>query len=422
VYLANQGQDSVFYRNDLGNKSNWLEVELTGTHCNRNAIGTRVTVVSEGQAQIREVNGGNGDHSQCPYRQHFGLGQRTKIDYVELRWPTGYIERFENVKPNQIVKYVEQTPQKVLDERKIIKEGEIAALQAERRKEKERAEAAAKTAEPEEIDWNELGAFKKDYLRYKQAIQEKPNDPKLHHEFGMLLDKQGRKTAALTELERAIELEPEAMPYSNAYRTLIRGYGHVYYDRSIRFFEDLAAAHPKAIMPRLNQSLAYVDKMPYPKLGIVSQGQLSNKSLAVLDSILLDDSTCWTAKFIRGMNHLHWPRKLGHAPMAIKDFTELIEMQKKLPPEKQRQYFAFGYIGLGDSYAKNRDEGFEENLRKARETWERGLREYPNSPDLKQRLELFGQSADQHELIEFIDRLRGLEDPVDTDLSRVWVE
>ncbi|UCG34431.1 MAG: hypothetical protein JSU68_07275, partial [Phycisphaerales bacterium] len=130
----------------------------------------------------------------------------------------------------------------------------------------------------------------------------------------------------------------------------------------------------------------------------------------------------WTAKFIRAMNHLHWPRKLNHAPLAIRDFTELIELQKRLPPEKQRDYFALGYVGLGDSYVKNRDEGIEENLAKAKQAWERGLAECPGRPELLERLELYAKSADKAELIQFIKDLRGLEDPVDTDLSRVWVD
>ena len=188
----------------------------------------------------------------------------------------------------------------------------------------------------------------------------------------------------------------------------------------IRFFEDLAQKHPQATMPRLNQALAYVDKMPYPKLGIVHQGILSNKSLGVLDAILQDEPNCWTAKFIRGMNHLHWPRKLGHAPLAIDDFTELIAMQKTFPPQQQRDYFALAYVALGDSYVKNRAHGLDENLARARRAWEAGLKEYPDSPELRKRLELMDSSVD--ELVRFVKKLRGLEDPVDTDLARVWVD
>ena len=60
------------------------------------------------------------------------------------------------------------------------------------------------------------------------------------------------------------------------------------------------------------------------------------------------------------------------------------------------------------------------NLAKARKTWETGLGEYPDSLDLKKRLDLMGKSTD--ELIAYIRDLRGLEDPVDTDLNKVWVE
>jgi len=421
VYISNQGQDGVLYRNDIGNRNNWLQVGLAGTHCNRDAVGTRVTLVSDGLSQIREVNGGNGDHSQCPYRLHFGLGQRKTIDRIEIRWPTGYVERFENVKPNQLLKYTENTPQSFLEERKRFKEAQIEARRREVEREEKTAEAAANVTEEEpQLTWEEQAAFKKEYVRLKQAVQNDPTDPEKRYEFSLLLDRRGRRGAALSELEKAIHLDPDALLYSNAYRTLIRMCGHVYFDRSIRFFEDLVEKKPDAIMPHLNKALAYVDKMPYPKLGIVSQGKLSNKSLAELDIILGMDPACWTAKFIRGMNHLHWPRKLGHAPLAIKDFTELIVMQKALPAEKQRDYFALGYVGLGDAYVKNREEGMEENLARAREVWEQGLEEYPNSEELKLRLGLLTRSSD--ELIEYIRKLRGLDDPVDTDLARVWVE
>ena len=422
VYISNQGQDSVLYRNDQGNRNNWLQVELAGTNCNRDAIGTRVTVVCGELSQIRELDGGNGDHSQCPYRLHFGLGKRDRIDRLEIRWPTGYVERFENLKPNQLLRYTEKTPAAFLAERRRFKDAQIEAYRREmERAARNQPAAAAESDDEPHLDWTELQAFKREYLKYKQAVEGDPKDPMTRYEFAMVLGKRGRKAAALSELEQAIELDPNVLLYPNAYRSLIRRYGHVYYDRSIRFFEDLVDKHPQAVMPRLNRALAYVDKMPYPKLGIVSQGKLSNKSIAELDLILSElDPACWTAKYIRAMNHLHWPRKLGHAPLAIRDFTELIALQKKLPTDKQRDYFALSYVGLGDSYVKNREEGLEENLAKARQVWEQGLAEYPDEQELKQRMKLAARSAD--ELIEFIRRLRGLDDPVDTDLARVWVD
>lgn len=421
VYISNQGQDSTFYRNDVGSKNNWLQIELRGTNCNRNAIGTRVTLISEGHLMIREVDGGNGGHGQCPFRLHFGLGQRKIIDSLEIRWPTRYVERFENVKPNQILKFTENTPQSFLAERKVIKEAEIAALEAELKRQQEEAENATEI-ELKPVDWRLMLTFKQQYLDFIKRIDQDPDNPQFRYEFALLLDKQDRKRAALDQLEQAVHIDPDALLYSNTYRTLIRRYGQAYFDQSIRFFEDLVEKHPDKVMPRLNKALSYVDKMPYPKLGIVSQGKLSNKSLAELDIVLSIDPECWTAKFIRGMNHLHWPRKLNHAPLAIKDFTELIEMQKKLPAEKQRDYFALGYVGLGDSYVKNREEGFDENFANALRTWQQGLEEYPDREELTARVELYGRSDSKEELIDYIRKLRGLEDPVDTDLARVWVD
>ena len=418
VYISNQGQDGVLYRNDIANPGNWLQVEVKGTHCSRDAIGTRVTVASEGLTQVRELDGGNGDHSQCPYRMHFGLGRRETIDHLEIKWPTGYVERFENVRPNQLLHFTEQTPAPFLAERKRYRQAEVEAWKLEQKRQLAMA-AASGGGEQQEVDWAEMASFKRDYLKFKKALMQNPRDPQVRYDFALLLDRQHRHSAALGELESAIKLVPDRLLYANTYRAFVRRYGHLYFDRSIRFFEDLVEDHPDCIMARLNKALAYVDKMPYPKLGIVHQGILSNKSLAELDTILQMDPGCWTAKFVRGMNHLHWPRLLGHAPLAIRDFHELITMQSTFPPEMQRDYFALAYAALGDAYVKNRDHGLEQNLEHARRAWEAGLQEYPDSADLKERLELAARAAP--ELIAFVKKLRGLEDPVDTDLARVWV-
>jgi len=419
VYMSCQGQDGVLWRNDIGKKNNWLEVDLQGTHCNRDAIGARITVWCGDKMQIREVNGGNGDHSQVPLRQHFGLAQAKAIDRLQIRWPNGYIEKHENLKPNQILKFVENAPASFLEERKRFKEAQIEGRKQELAREKEKAEAARNAQKEESIDWNKLGAFKKDYLKCKTAVEKEPRNPQARYEFGVLLDRQDRQTAALGEFEKAMLLAPDQLLFANSYRALIRRYGAAYYDRAIRFFEDLTDRNPGKLMPALNKALAYVDKMPYPKLGIVAQGKLSNKSIETLDGVLKNDPDCWAAKFVVAMNHLHWPRKLNHAPIAVKEFTELIALQKKLPPDKQRDFFALGYVGLGDSYVKNIDLGQEENLALATKAWQDGLAQYPKSEDLKKRLEL-AKSPDA--IIQFVTDLRSLKNPVDTDLNQIWVE
>ena len=51
----------------------------------------------------REVKGSEGFGATSPYRQHFGLGNRTKIDSLEIRWPSGRQQTFSGLDANQII-------------------------------------------------------------------------------------------------------------------------------------------------------------------------------------------------------------------------------------------------------------------------------------------------------------------------------
>lgn len=77
-----------------GNK--WISFELQGTKSNRLALGARVTITTsspEGKmTQMDEVRSGGSYLSQNDLRIHFGLGKATKIESVEIRWPSGLKE------------------------------------------------------------------------------------------------------------------------------------------------------------------------------------------------------------------------------------------------------------------------------------------------------------------------------------------
>jgi hypothetical protein len=75
----------------------WTTLTLTGTRSNRNAIGARVRCVAGGVAQWQEVRGGGSYMSQNDFRVHFGLGTATRIERVEVRWPNGNQEVWENL-------------------------------------------------------------------------------------------------------------------------------------------------------------------------------------------------------------------------------------------------------------------------------------------------------------------------------------
>src|SRR5208283_5335293 len=102
--LVNNSHDRPSLLKNLGDHENWILLKLEGTKSNRDAIGARVTVRVGHHQQMQEVRSGSGYISQSDFRLHFGLGKATKADAVEIRWPSGLVQRFENVTGNRIVR------------------------------------------------------------------------------------------------------------------------------------------------------------------------------------------------------------------------------------------------------------------------------------------------------------------------------
>ncbi|HUU15287.1 MAG TPA: CRTAC1 family protein [Terriglobia bacterium] len=104
VLVLNMNDPPSLLRNDGGNKNNWIKIKLLGTKCNRTAIGARARVVTGKHAQIDEVHTGASVMSQSDLRLHFGVGQATVVDLIEVKWPTTQkIEKFTNLEVNQIL-------------------------------------------------------------------------------------------------------------------------------------------------------------------------------------------------------------------------------------------------------------------------------------------------------------------------------
>ncbi len=107
VYITNNNGGCVLLRNDGGNKNNWLHVKTVGTNNNHDGIGARVKVVCGSTSQIREVCAGSSYLCQNSLEVEFGLGNQTKIDLLEIRWPSGIVQKMENVDVNQKIIVVE---------------------------------------------------------------------------------------------------------------------------------------------------------------------------------------------------------------------------------------------------------------------------------------------------------------------------
>ncbi len=107
VVLVNVGEPPSLLLNQNSDGNHRVLFRLIGTKSNRAAIGARVTIQSGEVRQTGEIRGGGSYLSQNDLRLHFGLGKSTKIDSVEIRWPSGKVEMLEKVGGDSIYTIVE---------------------------------------------------------------------------------------------------------------------------------------------------------------------------------------------------------------------------------------------------------------------------------------------------------------------------
>ena len=359
LYFANQGQPPNLYRNDVSG-GHWLEVRLATdptTRVNRDAIGARVTVVTERGAQIRERDGGNGYCGQNDPRLHFGLGTESRIRLVEVRWPDGGYQIVDSPAADRLL----------------------------------------------EIHQNPSG-----YAPGPAVIVAPPARMRLHPvATATATIDENRLESDLKTMEAMMRSSLNSYAAGTAYRSLCGAHG--LHDRSIAFFESLVRDRPKDARARIELALAHVDKIPAcgGLAAIVSKGTLARRSLDQLDRVLADEGDSWTVRYCRGTNHLYWPRALRHSDDAAADFRRCVEIQRQAEAPAAKPHFERAHVGLGDALAK--DGRYEE----ARVAWREGLLAFPSSSDLRERL----VERTDAELLAFVESRRNLQNPIDTDLS-----
>jgi hypothetical protein len=108
IYIVNLDGEGVFLRNNHGNSNNWLLIALEGTESNRDAVGALVSISAGGKKQVSLRRTTTGYLSQNDHRIHFGLGDNSEIDSIEIRWPSGKVQVLQNVEANQILSIKEE--------------------------------------------------------------------------------------------------------------------------------------------------------------------------------------------------------------------------------------------------------------------------------------------------------------------------
>jgi hypothetical protein len=107
VLTSNNGEPPLLLRNNGGNRNNWVGLHLVATKSNPAAVGTVITWQSGTVKRSRLKTGGGSYLSSHDPREILGAGAATKIDSVEIRWPSGKVDRLTNPPMNKYVKVVE---------------------------------------------------------------------------------------------------------------------------------------------------------------------------------------------------------------------------------------------------------------------------------------------------------------------------
>jgi len=107
VLIINNGEAPVLLRNDGGNRNNWVGLQLVSTKSNSAAVGAIITWEAGGAKRARLKTGGGSYLSSHDPREILGLGKASKVDSVQIKWPSGQVDKLTDLPMNKYVKVVE---------------------------------------------------------------------------------------------------------------------------------------------------------------------------------------------------------------------------------------------------------------------------------------------------------------------------
>jgi hypothetical protein len=110
LLVNNYRAEATLLRNNL-RRNHWVKIRLEGTGSNRDAIGVRVVLQAEGgEPQQRTVRGGSGFLSNDPLLLTFGLGAATRIERLEVHWPSGITQTLVDLDGDRLHHVKEPSP------------------------------------------------------------------------------------------------------------------------------------------------------------------------------------------------------------------------------------------------------------------------------------------------------------------------
>ena len=106
---TNGGPVYLFVNEAIGEAAlqNSVRLRLVGTKSNRNGIGTVVKVSAGGDVQTEMLRSGSSYLSASELVLTFGLARHEKADGIEIRWPSGQVDKLSNVAAGQTITVTE---------------------------------------------------------------------------------------------------------------------------------------------------------------------------------------------------------------------------------------------------------------------------------------------------------------------------
>ena len=102
VLINNQNATPSLLKQTMRPAGHWIALKLTGVQSNRSALGAKVRLTTGSRTQLGEVSSGGSYLSQNDLRLHFGIGEATRIDRVEISWPSGQQQVLRDVLPDRV--------------------------------------------------------------------------------------------------------------------------------------------------------------------------------------------------------------------------------------------------------------------------------------------------------------------------------
>ncbi len=103
ILINNLDDHPTLLRNESRNGHHWITIRLIGTKSDRNAMGAKVIMTAGGRTQTQSVVSGTSFLSANDHRLHFGLGSFSRVDQIEIRWPSNSVEQVKNLPADRFI-------------------------------------------------------------------------------------------------------------------------------------------------------------------------------------------------------------------------------------------------------------------------------------------------------------------------------